>query len=221
MARLRAHNIGTSLDGYMAGPDQSTDEPLGVGGERLHDWAVATRTFRAVHGGEGGEAGVDDDFVARAEVNIGATIMGRNMFGPVRGPWPDETWRGWWGENPPFHHPVFVLTHHARAPITMDGGTTFHFVTDGIESALDQATAAAGGKDVRVGGGAATIRAYLRAGLLDELHVAIVPILLGGGERVLDDDLVRGPHGYECVEYTPSPSVAHVRLARTNQVARA
>jgi len=212
MVRLRAHNISMSVDGYMAGPSQSPDDPLGVGGERLHEWVVATRTFRAVHGGgEGGTTGVDDAFAARAEENIGATIMGRNMFGPIRGPWPDDEWTGWWGPNPPFHHDVFVLTHHARTPVTMDGGTTFHFVTDGIESALAQATAAAGGKDVRLGGGAATIRAYLHAGLLDELDLTIVPILLGGGERVFDG---AGPAGYECVEFTASPAVAHVRFAR-------
>lgn len=211
MTRLRAHNISMSVDGYMAAPDQGVDAPLGVGGMRLHTWLFATRAFHVMNGRDGGAEGVDDTFAARGDENIGATIMGRNMFGPVRGPWPDETWRGWWGENPPFHHDVFVLTHHARPPLTMDGGSTFHFVTDGIESALAQATAAAGGKDVRVGGGAEVIRAYLRAGLLDELHLVIVPILLGGGERVFEDGLT----GYECVEHTGSPAVTHIHVGRT------
>src|SRR5689334_1161812 len=167
----------------MAGPDQDEENPLGVGGQRLHEWAFATRTYRRMFGMEGGEAGLDDRFAAQGDVEIGATIMGRNMFGPVRGPWPDEAWRGWWGENPTFHHPVFVLTHHPRPALTMEGGTTFHFVSDGIESALRQAFAAADGKDVRLGGGAATIQQFLRAGLIDELHLVIVPILLGRGER--------------------------------------
>jgi dihydrofolate reductase len=215
MPKLRVHNFAISLDGYGAGLDQSVDNPLGVGGEALHDWAVATRSFRQVHGGEeGGTEGLDDQFIAQAEEGIGATIMGRNMYGPIRGPWGDEEWKGWWGENPPFHHPVFVLTHHARPSITIEGGTTFHFVADGIEAALEQAFEAAGGGDVRLGGGAATIQQYLRAGLIDELHYAIVPILLCGGERLFDN-LDSGPHGYECVEFVNSPAVAHVRLART------
>ncbi|MDQ4091529.1 MAG: dihydrofolate reductase family protein [Actinomycetota bacterium] len=213
MARLRVHNVAVSLDGYAAGPDQSIDDPLGVGGTRLHDWAFATRAFRRIHGMEGGDEGIDDDFIARGDDGIGATIMGRNMFGPVRGPWADEQWKGWWGDEPPFHHPVFVLTHHPRPPIPMTGGTTFHFVDDGIESALAQAFDAAGGKDVRIGGGAATIQQYLRAGLVDEMHVAIVPILLGAGERLLEA-LDGAIERYECVELVSSPAAAHVRLVR-------
>jgi dihydrofolate reductase len=213
--KLRAHNIAMSLDGYVAGPDQALDAPLGVGGERLHEWAFATRSFQHMHGGDGaeGEEGLDDGFIAQGDVGIGATIMGRNMFGPVRGAWGDEGWTGWWGEDPPYHHPVFVLTHQPRDPIPMQGGTTFHFVTEGITSALEQAFAAADGGDVRLGGGASAIQQYLRAGLLDELHVAIVPILLGGGERLFDH-LGGVPAGYECVEVVSSPAVAHVRLAR-------
>lgn len=214
MPKLRVHNFAISLDGYAAGPGQSLDHPLGVGGSALHEWASATRGFRLVHGMDGGQEGLDDEFVRRGEAGIGATIMGRNMYGPVRGPWGAEEWQGWWGDNPPFHHPVFVLTHHPRPPIEMDGGTTFHFVTDGIEAALDRACRAAGGQDVRLGGGAATIRQYLRAGLVDEMHLVIVPMLLGRGERLFEG-LDGGPHGYECVEFTASPAVAHVRLART------
>lgn len=171
LPKLRVHNFTISLDGYGAGLDQSPQNLLGVGGERLHDWVVATHTFRTAHGQKGGEGGgIDDAFASRQLENIGAWIMGRNMFGPVRGPWPDELWRGWWSENPPFHSPVFVLTHHPRPPLTMQGGTTFHFVTDGIESALEQASEAAGGLDVLIGGGASTIQQYLRAGLIDEMH---------------------------------------------------
>jgi len=211
--KLRVQNFAISLDGYGAGPDQNVEHPLGVGGERLHEWAFATRSMRRMHGMEGGETGLDDDFAARGETEIAATIVGRNMFGPIRGSWGDESWTGWWGDDPPFHHPVFVLTHHPRAPLTMEAGTTFHFVDDGIEAALEQALDAAGGADVRLGGGVATIQQYLRARLIDEMHVAIVPTLLGRGERLFDH-LDRGPDGYECVEFACSPSVAHVRLAR-------
>lgn len=215
MPKLRVDNLSISLDGYAAGPDQSLDDPLGVGGERLHEWIVTTRTFRRRHGlGEDGETGLDDDVVARGDRGIGATIMGRNMFGPIRGPWTGDEWTGWWGEDPPFHHPVFVLTHHPRASITMQGGTTFHFVDDGIEAALARALHAAGGLDVRLGGGAATVRQYLRAGLIDEMHLAVVPILLGGGERLFGDP-AGAPEGYECVEHTCSPAVIHIRLARS------
>jgi dihydrofolate reductase len=209
----RAHNIAISLDGYLAGPDQSIDHPLGVGGPLLHEWVFATRTGAAMLGGDGGETGVDDDFLAKGTDGIGATIIGRNMFGPVRGPWPDESWNGWWGEDPPYHHQVFVLTHHARPDLTMDGGTTFHFVTDGIESAHQQAFQAAAGADVRVGGGAATIQAYLRAGLLDELHLAIVPVLLGSGERLFDN-LGDVSVDLTADEVVTSPAVTHVRLVR-------
>jgi dihydrofolate reductase len=215
MPKLRVHNISISLDGYAAGPDQSLQNPLGIGGERLHEWAFATRTFSTTHGTESGDAeGLDDQFIARGDAGIGATIMGRNMFGPIRGEWGDEKWTGWWGDDPPFHHPVFVLTHHPQPSITMQGGTTFHFVADGIEAALAKAFEAAKGKDVRIGGGPSTIQQYLRAGLIDELHVAVVPILLGRGERLFEH-LDAGWAGYECVEFVSSPAVAHVRLART------
>lgn len=215
MAKLRVHNLAMSLDGFAAGPDQSVDDPIGAGGMRLHEWVFSTRLGRKMlgeEGGEGGEEGVDDEFLHRGDVGIGATVMGRNMFGPVRGPWGDSDWTGWWGPSPPYHHPVFVLTHHPRPPIPMEGGTTFHFVDDGIEAALERAFDAAGGADVRLGGGPATIRQYLQAGLVDELHVAVVPIILGAGERLFDGPL----DGYECVELVGSPSVAHVRLARTS-----
>lgn len=208
------HNISVSLDGYAAGPDQSVDNPLGVGGEGLHEWAFATRTGREMHGMDGGDEGLDDGFLAEGDAGIGATIMGRNMFGPVRGPWRDDKWTGWWGDDPPYHHPVFVLTHHPRPDIPMQGGTTFHFVADGIEAALEKAFDAADGKDVRIGGGAATIQQYLKAGLIDYMHIAIVPILLGGGERLFDN-LNDWADGYECVELVGSSSVAHVRLTPT------
>jgi dihydrofolate reductase len=213
MPKLRVHNLAISLDGYAAGPNQSLDNPLGVGGPGLHEWAFATRTGRQMHGMDGGDEGLDDEFVAQGDVGIGATIMGRNMFGPIRGPWGSDQWTGWWGDNPPYHHPVFVLTHHPRPSVTMQGGTTFHFVDDGIEAALERAFNAANGDDVRVGGGAATVQQYLRAGLIDEMHVVIVPILIGSGERLFDH-LDDGPDGYECVEFVSSPSVAHVRFSR-------
>ena len=211
MAKLRVHNLSVSLDGYAAGPDQSPAEPLGVGGEQLHEWMFRTAHWRARTGEPGGETGIDDDFLRRGDENIGAHVLGRNMFGPVRGPWGDSDWKGWWGPEPPYHHPVFVLTHHAHDPIEMAGGTTFFFVTDGIESALEQAVTAAGGQDVRLGGGAATVRQYLRAGLVDELHVAVVPLLLGDGERLLGDGVGAD---LTVAEFVPSPSVAHVRLGR-------
>jgi dihydrofolate reductase len=212
MPKLRVHNMAISLDGYGAGPDQSLDNPLGVGGTQLHDWVFETRTGREMIGVDGGEGGLDDEFTAEGFRGIGATVMGRNMFGPIRGEWPDDAWRGWWGDEPPYHHPVFVLTHHPRGPIPMQGGTTFHFVDGGIEAALEQAFDAADGKDVRLGGGMSTIQQYLRAGLIDEMHVAIVPVLLGGGERLFDH--LDGGAAYECVEFVSSPAVAHVRLVR-------
>jgi dihydrofolate reductase len=214
MPKLRVHSLSMSVDGFVAGPDQSLDNPLGVGGESLHTWALATRTARAELGeGEGGESGVDDDMWRRGTDGIGATIMGRNMFGPVRGPWPDESWTGWWGPNPPYHHPVFVLTHHVRPPIEMDGGTTYHFVDDGIESALKQAFDAAGGADVRIGGGASTVRQYLAAGLVDELHVPIAPVLLGSGERLFEglDPL---PESYEIAEVSQGEGATHVLITK-------
>jgi dihydrofolate reductase len=217
MGTLRVHNVSMSVDGYAAGPDQSLEAPLGVGGEALHEWALATATMRRVFGLDAGAEGVDDDYIRRGEQGIGATIMGRNMFGPVRGPWPqgDEEladWRGWWGEEPPYHHPVFVLTHHAREPLEMID-TTFHFVTGGIEEAHTRALEAADGADVRIGGGASTIQAYLRAGLVDELHVAIVPRLLGGGERLFDN-LAGGPEGLVCTEFVATPGAAHAVFTR-------
>src|SRR3989441_7668137 len=214
MPKLRVHNLAISLDGYMAGPNQSLDNPLGVGGLGLHEWVFATRTWSRTHGTDGGDEGLDDEFVTQGDVGIGATIIGRNMFGPIRGAWDGEQWTGWWGDDPPFHHPVFVLTHHPRPSVTMQGGTTFHFVDDGIEAALERAFNAADGADVRVGGGAATVQQYRRAGLIDEMHLAIVPILLGSGERLFDH-LNGGADRYECVEFISSRSAAHVRLSRT------
>jgi len=215
MPRLRVHNFTLSLDGFGAGPDQSVDEPLGVRGRELHEWAFATRHYREMMGMDGGSEGVDNRFAAAGDEGIGATVMGRNMFGPIRGEWPDESWRGWWGDDPPYHSDVFVLTHHARDPIAMEGGTTFYFVTDGIAAALDLAFDAARGLDVRLGGGVGTIQQYLRAGLIDELHLAIVPVLLGRGERFFDH-LDGGPVGYECVELVSTPAAVHVRLARAD-----
>jgi dihydrofolate reductase len=202
MSELRVHNFSVSLDGFGVGPAQTEQDPLGIGGEQLHEWIFADDA-----------TDVDRRFRAAGNEGIGATIMGRNMFGPVRGPWRDEDWRGWWGEDPPFHHDVFVLTHFARPSVAMSGGTTFSFVTDGIEAALERATAAARGADVRLGGGVSTVHEYLRAGLLDEIHVAVVPVLLGSGERLFDGV---GPalEGWRCVEFAPSASVAHVRLRR-------
>ncbi len=211
MAKLR-FTMSMSLDGYAAGPEQSLDDPLGTGGLALHEWVFAARNWRQAHGLEGGETGLDDDHVTW-DAEIGATIMGRNMFGPVRGPWGDEAWTGWWGDDPPFHTPVFVLTHHAREPLEMAGGTTFHFVTDGIEAALARALEAAGGLDVSVGGGAETAQQYLRARLIDEMEIHVVPVLLGGGERLFEH-LDGGPAGYECVELVASPVVAHYRFVR-------
>ena len=211
MPKVRVHNFAISVDGYAAGPNQSLDDPLGVGGPALHEWVFATRAGAEMFGTDDGSEGIDDDFFKRGDEGIGATVMGRNMFGPIRGPWADQDWKGWWGDDPPYHTPVFVLTHHPRPPITMAGGTTFHFVDEGIEAALERALVAADGKDVRIGGGAATIQQYLKAGLIDDLHIAIVPILLGSGERLFDH-LDGGPEGYECIELVSSPSVAHVRL---------
>jgi dihydrofolate reductase len=215
MSRLRVESFTISLDGFGAGPNQDLANPLGVGGTALHGWAFSTRTFqKMVFGAEGGATeGIDEDFAARGFRNIGAWIMGRNMFGPVRGPWPDERWRGWWGENPVYHVPVFVLTHHPRPPLVMEGGTTFHFVTDGIASALARAREAAAGKDVRVGGGVSTIRQYLRERLIDEMHVAISPVLLGAGERLFDGvDLPA--LGYACTTHAASPQATHVVFTR-------
>ena len=214
MSKLRVHCFSVSIDGYGAGPNQDLANPLGVGGLALHEWFFATRTFRRMHGKEGGTTGVDEDFAARGFENIGAWILGRNMFGPVRGPWPDEQWKGWWGDSPPYHTPVFVLTNHPRASITMEGGTTFHFVTDGIHAALERAQEAAGHQDIRLGGGVATLRQYLRAKLIDEMHLALAPVLLGSGEPLLSGmDLPK--LGYQCTQYLPTPpNVTHVLLKK-------
>ena len=213
MTKLRVRIFTISIDGYGAGPDQSLDNPLGVGGRTLHPWLVATRTFQQMHGGEGGTTGADNDFAARGFVNVGAWIMGRNMFGPVRGPWPDETWKGWWGENPPYHNPVFVLTHHARPSITMEGGTVFHFVTEGINAALARATEAAKGQDVQIAGGVETIRQYLRAALIDEMQLAISPVLLGSGEHLFSGiDTLK--LGYQCTEHVATPNATHIVLTK-------
>jgi dihydrofolate reductase len=204
------------MDGYGAGPRQSQQEPLGVGGEALHDWMLGTRTFHTMQRREGGTTGIDDDITARGFDGIGAWIMGRNMFGPVRGPWPDESWRGWWGSNPPYHAPAFVLTHHPRPSLTMEGGTVFHFVTEGIEAALERARDAAGAMDIRLLGGAATIRQYLEARLVDEMHVAVSPILLGSGEPILTE-LDLPALGYLCKEHVASDKATHYVIT-TGQV---
>lgn len=212
MTRVRVESFTISLDGFGAGPNQDINNGLGVGGEELHQWALPTRTFqRALFGKDSGTTGIDEEFAARSFQNVGAWILGRNMFGPIRGPWPDMNWKGWWGENPPYHVPVFVLTHHARATIEMEGDTTFHFVTGGIHEALDRAREAAAGKDVRIGGGPDTIRQYLREALIDELHIAIAPVLLGSGERLFEGLDMRAL-GYECVRFAGSEKATHMVL---------
>ncbi|MBK9132053.1 MAG: dihydrofolate reductase [Gammaproteobacteria bacterium] len=214
MAQVRVESFTISLDGYGAGPNQDINNPLGIGGTDLHQWLIPTRTFQqTLFGKDGGTTGIDDDFAARGFRNVGAWILGRNMFGPVRGPWPDLNWKGWWGDNPPYHVPVFVLTHHARPPLSMDGGTTFHFITGGIHEALDWAREAAAGRDVRIGGGANTLRQYLRERLIDELHIAISPVLLGSGERLFEGVDLRAL-GYACVEHAASEKATHVVLRR-------
>jgi dihydrofolate reductase len=215
MGKFRVSCFGISLDGYGAGPGQDLNNPLGIGGISVHEWHMATRTFQRLHGDGSveGTAGIDDDFEARGFRNVGAWIMGRNMFGPFRGPWKDHIWQGWWGSNPPYHVPVFVLTHHPRPTIEMEGGTTFHFIADGIESALARAKDIAGDKDIRLGGGVATIREYLIAGLVDELHLAISPTLLGKGEQLLNGiDLPR--LGYRCEEHSTTPNALHVVMRK-------
>lgn len=213
MAKLRVLAFSVTLDGFAAGPDQSLDNPLGVNGGEMMGWVFPTRYFHQMQGQEGGETGVDDDMAQRGFANIGAWILGRNMFGPVRGPWPDEEWRGWWGEEPPYHVPTFVLTHHARPTLAMKGGTEFRFVTDGIESALEQAKAAAGDKDVRLGGGPETVRQYLRARLVDDLHLAVRPVLLGAGEPLFAGLNLR-ELGYECVEQIAGERATHVIIRK-------
>ena len=209
MAKLRVHCFGISVDGYGAGPDQDLNNPLGVGGVNLHQWFFPTRAFQRMQGEEDGTTGVDNDFAERGFDGIGTSILGRNMFGPQRGPWTDEEWKGWWGDNPPYHTPVFVLTHHARPSIEMEGGTTFHFVTEGIHVALERAKAAAGGRDVRLGGGTATIRQYLEAGLVDLMHIVVSPVVLGTGENLLAGiDVLK--LGYKCTEQVTTEAALHV-----------
>ena len=213
MSKLRVHCFGISVDGFGAGPNQDINNPLGVGGKDLHQWFFPTRVFQKMQGKADGTTGVDNDFAERGFKGIGAWILGRNMFGPIRGAWPDDQWKGWWGENPPYHTPVFVLTHFARPSIEMEGGTVFHFVTDGIEAALKRAKEAAGGLDVRLGGGPGTIRQYLQAGLVDELHVAVSPVVLGSGESLFGGiDLVK--LGYKCAEHVTTPAAMHVVLRK-------
>jgi dihydrofolate reductase len=213
MSRLRVQSFALSLDGYGAGPGQDLQTPLGIGGVELMEWFFHTRTWQRMHGRADGETGVDDDIAAQGLEGLGAWILGRNMFGPVRGPWPDESWKGWWGDEPPYHTPVFVLTHHARSPLRMAGGTEFHFVTEGIHAALQQASAAAGSRDVRLGGGVATVREYLRAGLIDELHLAIRPVLLGAGEQFWQGMNLHAL-GYEVARAVAGERATHVFLRK-------
>lgn len=213
MPKVVVQSIGVSLDGFAAGTNQDLENPIGVRGPELMEWFFPTKTFIEQHGGEGGETGIDDDFAAESMSGKGAWILGRNMFGPVRGSWPDYTWKGWWGDEPPYHMPTFVLTHYARDPIEMKGGTTFHFITDGIHSALEQAKAAAGDKDVRIGGGVATIREFLNAGLIDELHLALRPILLGEGENLFQG-INLSSLGYECKKSVPGERAIHIFIGK-------
>ena len=217
MSKLRVHGFGMSLDGFSAGPDQSLEHPLGVNGPELMEWFFHTRTWRAMHpeiaGGAGGETGIDDGIAQRGFESVGAWILGRNMFGPVRGPWPDDSWKGWWGDEPPYHVPSFVLTHHPRAPLEMQGGTTFHFVTGGIHEALERAREAAGDRDIRLGGGVYTVRQYLQAGLVDEMHLAVRPVLLGAGENLLGGIDLRAL-GYEAAETVAGERATHVFIRR-------
>jgi dihydrofolate reductase len=214
MSKVRVASFSVSLDGYGAGPDQDLQNPMGVGGMVLHAWAFPTRTFKKMQGGEGGSTGVDETFAARGFENVGAWILGRNMFGPVRGPWLNEDWKGWWGDTPPYHVPVYVLTHQAREPLVMQGGTTFYFVTEGMEVALRRAIDAAHGRDVRIGGGATTVRQYLRARLIDEMHLAVSPKLLGRGENLFEGiDLPA--LGYQTVERVAGENATHVVIAKS------
>lgn len=213
MTRFRVNAFGISMDGFGAGAEQSLENPMGLGGLAMHGWAFETKTFRAMHGGEGGSTGVDEDFAAASFENVGAWILGRNMFGPVRGSWGDESWKGWWGDEPPYHVPVFVLTHYERPPLERKGGTTFYFVTSGIEEAAKRAAAAAGGKDVRIGGGVSTVQQYLKAGVIDEMHLVMSPVLLGAGEKFFGNlDLVK--MGFRMKEHVMSERVMHVVMER-------
>jgi dihydrofolate reductase len=206
-------SFGVSLDGFSAGPRQDLQNPLGVGGPALFEWFFNTRVWRQMHGQEGGETGVDNRMAERGFAGIGAWILGRNMFGPVRGPWPDESWKGWWGEEPPYHVPVFVLTHHPRPPLRMKGGTEFRFVTEGIHAALEQAKAAAGTADVRIGGGVSTVRQYLQARLVDELHFALRPVFMGAGEHLWQGLDIQGL-GYECAEVIAGERATHLIMRK-------
>ena len=213
MSKVRVHSFSLSIDGFGAGLHQSLEDPLGAGGPEMFDWFFKTRTFQQMHGGDGGATGVDDGFAARGFENVGAWILGRNMFGPIRGPWLDESWKGWWGDTPPYHCDVFVLTHHARATLAMKGGTTFHFVTEGIHAALERARASAAGKDVRIGGGVATIRQYLEVGLIDSMHLAQSPVLLGRGEALLAGIDMKSL-GFRCMERVAGEGATHVVLTK-------
>jgi dihydrofolate reductase len=213
MGRVRVAGFSVSLDGFGAGPEQSLQDPLGKRGTELHRWLVGTKTFNAMFGSDGGSEGVDDNFAHRSMDGFGAFILGRNMFGPVRGEWPDDSWKGWWGENPPYHAPTFILTHHPRDPIVMEGGTTFHFVTDRFHAALERARDAAGDLDIKIGGGVSTVRQYLRAGLIDELHFAFSPVLLGRGEAVFEG-LDLPELGYRLIETAPTELATHVVISR-------
>jgi dihydrofolate reductase len=213
MGKVRVAGFAVSLDGYGAGPEQSLQDPLGKRGTELHRWFFGTKTFKTMFGQAGGSDGVDEDYARRSMEGFGAFILGRNMFGPVRGAWHDEDWKGWWGDNPPYHAPTYILTHHPRDPIVMEGGTTFHFVTDGIEAALEQARAAAGARDVKIGGGVSTVRQYLQAGLIDELHFAVSPVLLGRGEAMFAGiDLPA--LGFQVAETAPTELATHIVLRR-------
>ena len=213
MTRLRVQSFGISIDGFGAGPNQDLQNPLGVNGPELMDWVFHTRMWRRMHGEADGETGIDNEMAELSFKGIGAWILGRNMFGPVRGPWPDHSWKGWWGDEPPYHTPVFVLTHHPRPPLAMTGGTEFRFVTEGMHAALEQARAASGGRDVRVGGGVSTVRQFLRAGLIDELHLAMRPVLLGSGEHLLNGIDLRAL-GYECTKSVAGERATHVFLRK-------
>ena len=213
MSKVHVSSFGISLDGFSAGADQSIENPLGVNGTEMMEWFFPTKTFIEQHGGDGGETGIDDDFAAKSMTGNGAWILGRNMFGPIRGPWPDDEWKGWWGDEPPYHVPTFVLTHHRREPIEMKGGTTFYFVTDGIQSALEQAKTAAGARDIRIGGGPATVRQYLKDRLIDELHLAVRPILMGRGEKLFDGLDLRDL-GYSVEGFVPGERAVHMLIRR-------
>lgn len=213
MSKVKVTAFSVSLDGFGAGPDQSIKEPLGAGGEALHTWIIGSKMFHRMGGKDGGTEGVDNDFAEKSMENIGAWIMGRNMFGPVRGPWPDNEWKGWWGKKPPYHVPVFVLTHHARKPVEMEGGTTFHFITDGIESALKEARKVANGKDIRIGGGVSTIRQFLQAGYIDEMHLVFSPVFLGSGEHLFSG-LDLSALGFNQVQKINGEEATHIILTK-------